>query len=162
MEHTKIFAVIVCILTCFGSTQVYAQGSETKDEWAAKILGEQRISQALCADGSHMLTCTSEYTDEINGAAVRKTIGQAECIETVNYLTKTFLHDGKNDSKPAMFYLKLPTNIGAGYQMNYYAGELAKQSFAQINQLLQQKCGSLIRSQACDQKLLEAFTVNGN
>ncbi len=161
MKHLFTVALtLLFALTCISIST--AQEFQTKDAWAVKIVVEKRISQALCGDGSYLLICTTEYTDVENGQQVRKTIGQADCHETVDYLTKALLHDGKADGKPAMFYLKLPQNIGAGYQMDYFAGELAKQVFAQINGVLQQKGGSIKRSPDCDQKMMSAFKINGN
>ena len=161
----KKYIVSIC-LSLFGiliiSNAAYGQGYETKDQWAAKILKDNRISAQLCASSGYLVTCTTAYADEENGKPVQKTIDKASCTESVDYLTKALLHDGKSDGKPAMFYLKLPTNIGAGYQMDYYASELGKQNFGQISQILQQKGGSLMQSPECNQKLMEMLKINGN
>lgn len=160
MRHHLCTGMIAITIIFMSASISAAEQSESKDEWATKIIAEQRISQTICAEQSYLLSCTTEYLDDETGGKVR--ISQDECIQAVDHFTKAFLHDGKTDNKPAMFYLKLPQNIGSGYQMNYFAEELSKQIFAQIVQVLQQKGGSIVRNETCDQKLMTAFKANGN
>lgn len=139
-----------------------AAGYETKDQWSAKIISENRITTALCAPAGYLVSCTTPYTETESGKPVETSITGEACTESVNYLTKAMLHDGKADNKPAMFYHKLPANIGAGYQMDHFASEIGKNIFGQIRAVLEQKGGSIVRSAECDQKLMTMLKINGN
>ncbi|OOZ39247.1 hypothetical protein BOW53_12370 [Solemya pervernicosa gill symbiont] len=134
---------LIAALTLPGLTS--AAGYETKDQWSAKIKSEKRITAALCAPEGYLVSCTTPYTETESDKPVQTSITAEACTESVDYLTKAMLHDGKADHKPAMFYHKLPSNIGAGYQMDHFASELGKNIFGQISGILQQKGGSLIR-----------------
>ena len=61
-----------------------------------------------------------------------------------------------------VFYSKLPTNIGAGYQMDHFATELGKMIGTKILQAVVVNGGGISQTEACTQAAAKAFVVSGN
>lgn len=158
----KSLPILAAAISCCMISISQGQDYETKDQWAARMQSDHVITRHLCNPQGHLITCTSEYNEDVNGQSMKKKIDTASCTEFVDYMTAAMLHDGKSDNKPAMFYHKLPANISAGYQMDHFASDLGKNISGQIYGVLQQKGGVILRNDECDKKLMEQANINGN
>lgn len=71
------------------------------------------------------------------------------------------LADGSAGPTGALF-TKLPANLGAGGPMDEWATMMGKEVGTSMIGAVMQLGGELIRTPACDAKMLEAFVVSGN
>ena len=134
-----------------------AQDSLNKDIWTKKMMDEQRVENKLCGEKSFLVMCTTEYTDPETKEPARLDV--KNCREAATMVVKQSLANG---NPAGAFYLSLPTNIGAGYQMDHYAGMLGDLVGKTLVQAVKTQGGSVLPSPKCMLKQATAFKVKGN
>jgi len=135
-----------------------AQDSLNKDIWTKKMMDEQRVENKLCGEKSFLVMCTTEYTDPETQKPARLDV--KNCREAATMVVQQSLSN--SPKLPGTFYLKLPTNIGAGYQMDHYAGMLGDMVGKTLVHAVKAQGGSVLATPKCMLKQATAFKVKGN
>ena len=150
-------SIVFFILGTLLGQSAHAQEAVNKDQWVAKMKSSERVEKTLCADDAFLMTCTTPFIDPTTKASTKLT--KAACTEAVKEVVEASLATG---NPVGVFYSRLPTNIGAGYQMDQFATELGKMIGTKILQAIVVNGGGMAQTEACTQAAAKAFVVSGN